>query len=156
MHSSSAALVPVTWFVSELSTGQRWSLKGVITKKNNSLCAARLAFFSGFPVKTRLRQCNARHFTFATDRLTTSPRLTLMDIPRSDFTPRFELMETRWHPICTDKAERPRRDSSLRRSLVYRSVFLLSSSLRVHGDLCRFWSVSTIPARLHCTAMPSD
>lgn len=27
-----------------------------------------------------------------------------MDIPRRDFTPRFELMETRWHPICTDKS----------------------------------------------------
>lgn len=31
-----------------------------------------------------------------------------MDIPRRDFIPRFKLMETRWHPIRTDKAERPR------------------------------------------------
>lgn len=29
-----------------------------------------------------------------------------MDIPQHDFTRRFELMETRWHPICTDKTER--------------------------------------------------
>lgn len=27
-----------------------------------------------------------------------------MDIPRHDFTRWFELMETRWHPICTDKS----------------------------------------------------
>lgn len=33
-----------------------------------------------------------------------------MDIPRCDFTSRFELMETLRHPICTDKAERPRGD----------------------------------------------
>lgn len=55
-----------------------------------------------------------------------------MDIPRHDFTRRFELMETRWHPICTDKAERPSRSLSLFLSLsrsLISSLSLLSLSL---------------------------
>lgn len=72
-----------------------------------------------------------------------------MDIPRRDFTPRFELMETRWHPICTDKAERPLaaivplpRASNhsllpflLSRSFVRRSSILV---LRDHDDSAAF------------------
>lgn len=86
---------------------QCWSLKGVITQKNNYLPAEAGIFLRVSTLKRGVTSC---HFNVVVRAQANdfSPRLTLMDIPRRDFIPRFKLMETRWHPIRTDKPERPR------------------------------------------------